>query len=58
MDIDTAPETTVAMASSARQLQETVPVQIELMKEIAEQQQRTVQMLNQAGLGFNIDIIV
>ena len=58
MDISGGPASTMAMASSAQQLQATMAAQVAMLQEVAESQQQIAQMLAESGLGQRIDVRV
>lgn len=56
MDVSSASAATTTLAASAQQMQQMVRVQVEMMKEIAQLQEQTAQMLAEAGIGMTIDV--
>ena len=57
MDASSVSTSPMAMASAAQQMQTAVTAQMQMLQELAENQQEIAQMLVEAGLGQNIDVM-
>jgi hypothetical protein len=58
MDVSAVPATTMAMATASKQLQTVMETQVAMLREMAELQQQTAQMLTEGSLGQTIDVRV
>jgi hypothetical protein len=58
MNIGSVPTTPMAMAVASQQLQSTMAAQVAMLRELAESQQQTAQVLTQDGVGQTIDITI
>ncbi|GAB6905676.1 conserved hypothetical protein [Desulfosarcina cetonica] len=57
MDASSVSASPMAMASAAQQMQTAVTAQMQMLQELAENQQEIAQMLVEAALGQNIDVM-
>ncbi|MCK5680176.1 hypothetical protein KAI46_05125 [bacterium] len=57
MEISSAATSTTALAASAQQIQESMKVQVAMLKEMAEIQQQVALMLAESGVGQNLNVL-